>query len=964
MLIENSDKIHCVTDKTVKNNTHWTLARYNAKKGKYIVISSLPKNDTEQTQKYKKLSHDMWLRKMGYLSKDISGIKTIKDKVIDAKEALLQMQTAKELRNWAISNGMDNRSAFPKFKDALLIIGIDYNNIRNEAKQAAQDELQAKITHHVTLYSDAKASQDRFAITDKDGNVLWYGRFFDNDTDYNGEQSSGELAAAKKAVWLGSKIKEAVNAPAISMTLYVDAQWLTYQDKFKQKGSILSAMARKYDIDLSVEWIPGTENPADEWTVSQGFKKWSDNDLAALAEPIQQSELTPEPQKEPETETEPIQHTQSEPEIKPAQPANDGAEAERIRIAEAEAQAEAEALELEMQLTDDVTIINAEPETEQDNQLEEESESNIAENIENITEQEQKESEELFDKIEDFGEKIGAARKDLAERGFKRNTNVNKDTRQKWEKKYRVFPDDDKDTFSVVIVNKNFFKTIKTGFASEAEAYFAIPRIEVSLNHRVYRSDINKEEYGIFRKWSSGKLWEIKPGFKTEKEAFEYMFKYPQELINFKTPRIERPHLDKIERTGKEYRTGNISPKVFQETFGFRGGEFGNWLPNDERQLVLNYAYDAFMDLADAIYIKPKDISLGGDLSIGFGSRGQGLVSAQAHYEPERAVINLTRIKGAGALAHEWFHAFDHYLARLDGMAKGRDENNFFPRPSNEKTHLSWAISYNSRIQKNILDKWSNVIETMTKREEEYKLDVERQTKFFNTLYEEGKKALELIRKSLLEPPQWYTDGSAYGKRRLSRFHKATDEQIKQFDEAAEKILEGNSGEEQWIKKEKSNWGGSWMTPEIKIIADIYKKVHQHKISDYDLSNVRSKGIRKAKQELDAAVNSVTKTRKVSTHFYNDAKKMDNTRSGTYWASPHEMMARCFEAFIQDKIEKAGNLSQYLVHSTHNNEYLICILTGIGIYPDKDERTNINNSFENLFKEIRDSENIIKCDKN
>lgn len=27
-----------------------------------------------------------------------------------------------------------------------------------------------------------------------------------------------------------------------------------------------------------------------------------------------------------------------------------------------------------------------------------------------------------------------------------------------------------------------------------------------------------------------------------------------------------------------------------------------------------------------------------------------------------RRVINLTRIKGAGSLAHEWGHAFDHYL--------------------------------------------------------------------------------------------------------------------------------------------------------------------------------------------------------------------------------------------------------------------------------------------------------------
>jgi len=47
------------------------------------------------------------------------------------------------------------------------------------------------------------------------------------------------------------------------------------------------------------------------------------------------------------------------------------------------------------------------------------------------------------------------------------------------------------------------------------------------------------------------------------------------------------------------------------------------------------------------------------------GSRGSG--NASAHFEPGAVVINLTKTKGAGTLAHEWFHALDNYFSRIRG---------------------------------------------------------------------------------------------------------------------------------------------------------------------------------------------------------------------------------------------------------------------------------------------------------
>ena len=120
-------------------------------------------------------------------------------------------------------------------------------------------------------------------------------------------------------------------------------------------------------------------------------------------------------------------------------------------------------------------------------------------------------------------------------------------------------------------------------------------------------------------------------------------------------------------RVGQNHRDGkDVTPEQFLAAFGFRGVEFGNWVKQGaggrDRQGMLNDAYDAFMDLASILNIPPKALSLEGKLGIGFGSRGSG--KASAHFEPGNIVINLTKTKGAGSLAHEWFHAIDNYFAR------------------------------------------------------------------------------------------------------------------------------------------------------------------------------------------------------------------------------------------------------------------------------------------------------------
>lgn len=115
-------------------------------------------------------------------------------------------------------------------------------------------------------------------------------------------------------------------------------------------------------------------------------------------------------------------------------------------------------------------------------------------------------------------------------------------------------------------------------------------------------------------------------------------------------------------------RRGHVSGDELMGRFGLRGGEFGNWLTDSECLDSLDMCWDAFSDLAVALGIADEDIALGGALGIAFGARGKGGSGAVAHYEPARMVINITRERGAGSLAHEWFHFLDDAVGRAAGQ--------------------------------------------------------------------------------------------------------------------------------------------------------------------------------------------------------------------------------------------------------------------------------------------------------
>jgi hypothetical protein len=115
-------------------------------------------------------------------------------------------------------------------------------------------------------------------------------------------------------------------------------------------------------------------------------------------------------------------------------------------------------------------------------------------------------------------------------------------------------------------------------------------------------------------------------------------------------------------RNGDEHRAGaDVSFQDLLRLFRFRSIEIGKWVTEEEKRIAANLFFDALCDLMDILQIPENVISLNGTLSLGFGVGGQK--HASAHYNSAKKQLSLAKNAGAGALAHEWFHAFDHYIA-------------------------------------------------------------------------------------------------------------------------------------------------------------------------------------------------------------------------------------------------------------------------------------------------------------
>lgn len=115
-------------------------------------------------------------------------------------------------------------------------------------------------------------------------------------------------------------------------------------------------------------------------------------------------------------------------------------------------------------------------------------------------------------------------------------------------------------------------------------------------------------------------------------------------------------------RNGPPHRSGaDVSFADLVTIFGFNSIHIGRWVTAAEQQQAANLFFDAFADLQQLLQVPAEVISLRGTLALTFGIGGQPGVCA--FYQPQGRILALAKNAGGGSLAHEWFHAFDHYIA-------------------------------------------------------------------------------------------------------------------------------------------------------------------------------------------------------------------------------------------------------------------------------------------------------------
>lgn len=379
----------------------------------------------------------------------------------------------------------------------------------------------------------------------------------------------------------------------------------------------------------------------------------------------------------------------------------------------------------------------------------------------------------------------------------------------------------------------------------------------------------------------------------TNFETQDAALKWVQELAKGRSKsgkiRFTPPQLADVKRTGPDYRNGEeITGQDYLDAFGFRGGEFGNWMNQNDRQASLNMGFEALKDLASVLQVSDRDISYQGVLSIAFGARGSG--NAVAHYDSLRKVINLTKMRGAGSLAHEWWHGLDDYLGTEMGA----------------KAMLS--------EQPNLYEPFQKLVDTM-----KYKPETPEQAAARTKTQTEctRKNAADWLDSAMLDSLKQY----------------GNDEQMKAYEALKKEFLSGKDGSVTELSALKRSLTGRIIPKDMRD----HLMIFEHMLSGMQKQETPQIG----RTETDFYRNS-----------FKMGKECE--KDGGYWDSNVEMTARAFACYVKDRLPYrsdylAGHADCAITLVTDKNGDLALLKA----YPEGEEREAINAVFDEVMEALK-----------
>lgn len=295
-------------------------------------------------------------------------------------------------------------------------------------------------------------------------------------------------------------------------------------------------------------------------------------------------------------------------------------------------------------------------------------------------------------------------------------------------------------------------------------------------------------------------------------------------------------------------------------------------------------------------------------LGIAFGARGRG--RALAHYESALHVINLTKLKGAGSLAHEWGHALDAYLGthldfgKINSFASASSVNRLNDRGpiGAAMAEVRQAIRYKELTEADIKAAYYAEVQ---KIKAQIETSIQKTLEAYKQDYSKADDSVEVT--NLMELGEEFRN-------------YLTDGTLHSYEEYIQQITSNNP-------KYITHWARR---------ALIGLK-QQRSLLERQQSLLRESG------------SGVT----AKSNYLESAIELDKGRRVAYYSAPEEMFARAFESYIFDKLESQGITSQYLVHSVSNKFY-----GDYSPYPTGEERQKINLAIDNLIRVLKREFNL------
>lgn len=415
------------------------------------------------------------------------------------------------------------------------------------------------------------------------------------------------------------------------------------------------------------------------------------------------------------------------------------------------------------------------------------------------------------------------------------------------------------------------------------------------------------------------------------KEMAEQLYLLSERIkkeVELQKPTDKIPYLTSLERKGPDYiKNQTVTTDILQEKFNFYGGEFGNYESAKDRKKNIELSYDAFCDLARALNISIKDVTFGGKLSIAYGARGRGGKNAAlAHYEPYAKVINLTKLKGAGSLAHEWGHALDNHLFNI--THPGEEERMNIDALKNADNYLS--NSRNSELNE-LLNTMCFTLEPRFNSPDP----------FINKWgYEAIGNRNEIMNYVL--------------------YDHITSDNREEVENALKKFQDVPLSSEDLKKYSDNN-----IFPESfnQLQNDLQSILNVQIDSSEALSIITDQ-----KLLTDRKEESKNEFYKKRTKFVKDAVELDSYfhPSKSYYSTNHELFARAFACYVTDKLKVNDEKNDYLCGHADIMSFKESLLSGkaspdgkenyISAAPQGEEREQINQMFDKFFEKLKEME--------